>query len=131
MNPSCFEPYLFYDKNIFVGFAFLLTYKDITHILYFSVIDHLRDHGYGTMILKMIHDMKKGQRIIADVEREGNTDNDEQRIKRKAFYFKNGFHYSDVKYRWRNENYDVLVYGESFTYEEFHDFWENVDSETI
>lgn len=123
-----FEPYIFYKDNMFVGFAFLLNYKDISHILYLSILEQYRNQGLGSEILSLIHDLKINQRIIVDVERQNELmNNNLQRIKRKQFYFRNGYKTTDIKYRWRNEDFDVLIYGNHITYEEFENFWENVD----
>jgi len=114
----------FYDDDIFCGFACLLTYSDITHILYFAIDETLRGKGYGTMALKAMRRMKPNHRFIADIEVETPTaDNNEQRRKRKQFYIGNGYIESEVAYGWRQENYEILVCGGSLTEKEFDDFW--------
>ena len=46
----------FYDKDEnFCGFASLLTYGGITHILYFAIDEQYREHGYGSEALKLMH----------------------------------------------------------------------------
>ena len=46
----------FYDKDEnFCGFASLLTYGGITHILYFAIDEQYREHGYGSEALQLMH----------------------------------------------------------------------------
>lgn len=121
------EVIAFYDNNLFCGFACLLTYRDITHIIYFAIEDTLRGKGYGSAALKAVSDMKKGKRIIVDIEvKKENAFNNEQRIKRKYFYLHNGYTESGVKYNWRHESYEILVRGGTLSKKDFQDFWENI-----
>ncbi len=41
----------FFDGEVFCGFASLLTYGDLTQILYFAIEDSLRGKGYGLQAL--------------------------------------------------------------------------------
>ncbi|MDD3174181.1 MAG: GNAT family N-acetyltransferase [Herbinix sp.] len=122
------EVIAFYDGTIFCGFACLLTYQDITHIIYFCIDDTLRGKGYGSEALAAMREMKSGNRIIVDIEIENeHALNNEQRIIRKKFYLRNGYIESDVKYRWRNESYEILVCGGIISKKEFHSFWKSID----
>ena len=59
----------FYDKDEnFCGFASLLTYGGITHILYFAIDEQYREHGYGSEALKLMHTLYPKNRFIADLE---------------------------------------------------------------
>ena len=55
------------EGDRFIGLAILLTWQDITHILYFAVLEALRGHRYGSEILRLIHDSHPNHRVIADV----------------------------------------------------------------
>lgn len=124
------EVIAFYDNTLFCGFACLLTYKDITHIIYFAIDDALRGKGYGSQALTAIHKAKPGNRIIVDIETENNyADNIEQRQKRKHFYLRNGYIESEVSYNWRDESYEILIYGGVLLEKEFDSFWENISQE--
>lgn len=125
-NQSIGEIYYFYEDS-FVGFACLLCSNDIYHIIYVSIIDALRDKGYGSRIVQTICKMKEGNRVIVDIEKEDiNANNNQQRIKRKQFYLKNHFEETDVKYRWHYDNYEILSYGGNITHYEFNAFFDNI-----
>lgn len=115
----------FYEGERYCGFAILLTWKDITHILYFAVENTLRDRGYGTDALKLLRTLRPDNRFIADIEVDDvHAPNHGQRQKRKQFYLRNGYRESGVTYEWQGEHYEILVSGGTVTLQENDDFWE-------
>ena len=111
-------------KTEFIGFVVLLSCKHLTHILYFAVEEIRRGYGFGSQILRLVRELHPRNRILADVEEViPGADNAEQREKRIAFYLRNGYRPSEVRYRWQEENYVILVDGGTLTQQEFHDFW--------
>lgn len=126
-SSDCSEIYAFYDCDIFCGFVSLLTYGDITHIIYFAVNDKLRGQGFGSGILQCLEALKSKARIVADIEAQiPDAPNLELRKNRKKFYLKNGFIPSGVTYDWRGDSYEILVKGGELTEKEFWDFWQSV-----
>jgi len=122
----------FYDNTLFCGFACLLTQQNITHIIYFAIDDNLRGKGYGSAALTAMRELKPVNRIIVDIEMEEKYSlNNEQRKKRKTFYLRNGYIESGVEYGWRQESYEILVYGGTISKKEFHSFWKNVSFKNI
>ena len=112
------------DGDRFAGLAVLLTYQDITHILYLAVEEGLRGCGYGSRILALIRERYPGQKIIADLELpEADTPNEVQREKRIAFYRKNGYCLTGIVYRWEGEDYCIMASGGTVTREAFGKFW--------
>lgn len=109
-NPMVCNDFLaFYNEEQFIGFACLLSYLDLAHILYFAVDTHLRSNGYGSKALDAMHEFKKDMRIIADLEKERvGADNNEQRRKRRSFYLRNGYKPSEVSYRWHEDEYEMF-----------------------
>ena len=99
----------FYDKEEnFCGFARLLTYGGITHILYFAIDEQYREHGYGSEALKLMHTLYPKNRFIADLELDIPTAEIEpQRHLRRAFYLRNGYTPSEVRYDWQGEQYEI------------------------
>ncbi|HCL02060.1 MAG TPA: N-acetyltransferase [Lachnoclostridium phytofermentans] len=125
------EVLAFYDGTCFCGFACFLTCGDISHIIYFAIEDFLRGKGYGTEALSAMFKLKKGKRIIVDIEVEDEHEvNNTQRQKRKQFYLRNGFCETEVKYRWRQESYEILSLGGIVSADEFRDFWEQIYSDS-
>ena len=116
-----------YDGEIFCGFYSTLTFGNTTHILFLAVDDKLRGCGYGSAILKLISHRYSQNRIILDIEAEDSTaSNNEQRIRRKSFYEKNGYTESGIEYSWRGVPYKILIKNGTITEREFDDFWDNL-----
>ena len=117
----------FFDGEVFCGFACLLNDEDITHIIYFAIDEDLRGKGYGSLALELTERQFPQNRFIVDIEADDpSAGNEFQRQKRRAFYLKNGYVPSEVRYRWQDENYEVLVRGGDFRKEEFTAFWKHI-----
>lgn len=120
------EAFCFYDADLFVGMAAVMNSPDITHIVYLAIEDNLRGHGYGSKALVLLHDFYSGKRIMVDIERpDGTSDNEQQRLQRKQFYLRAGYTDTPVKYRWRNENYEILSFGGEVSEQDYKDFWKH------
>ncbi|MBQ7124094.1 MAG: GNAT family N-acetyltransferase [Oscillospiraceae bacterium] len=119
-----YETFAFYQDDVFCGFAILLNSLDISHIIYLATIPELRGKGLGAKALGAISRIKSSMRIIVDIERElpGNPEN-ELRRRRKNFYLRNGYHETEVRYRWQDEYYEILVFGGELSSEDFGNFW--------
>ena len=109
----------------FIGLAILLTWQDITHILYFAVLEELRGRGYGGEILRLIRDAHPNHRVIADLEAPfDEAPNLPERQRRMAFYERNGFSQTEIRYAWRGERYVIVSMGGDVSEDEFEHFWE-------
>lgn len=124
------EVVAFYEQGVFRGFAGLLSCHDISHIIYFAIEEENRGRGLGTRALEAMHAMKKGCRMIVDVEDESeNAPNNAQRRRRIDFYRRSGYVPSEVRYNWRDEDYVILVRGGGLTGAEFGEFWRGIEAD--
>lgn len=122
-----YETFGFYQDDIFCGFAIMLNSLDISHILYFATLPELRGKGFGAKALAAMARIKKGNRIIVDIERElPGCEENEIRRRRKNFYLRNGYSETEVRYRWQDESYEILVSGGSLSKEDFGAFWKSL-----
>ena len=122
-----YETFGFYYEGAFCGFAIVLNSLDISHIIYFATLPEMRGKGLGAKALAAMGRIKKGRRIIVDIEKEipGLEDN-EIRRRRKNFYLRNGYSETEVSYRWQDEAYEILVFGGKLSKEDFGNFWKNL-----
>ena len=119
-----YETFAFYDDGVFCGFAILLNSLDISHIIYFATLPEVRGKGLGAKALSSIGRIKSKMRIIVDIEREvPGCEENEIRRRRKNFYLRNGFSETEVRYRWQEEAYEILVLGGKLSGEDFGNFW--------
>lgn len=122
-----YETFAFYLNGAFCGFAILLNSGDISHILYFATEPELRGKGLGAKALGSLRRIKEGMRIIVDIERElPNCHENEIRRRRKNFYLRNGYSETEVRYRWQDESYEILVSGGELSREDFGGFWKSL-----
>ena len=118
------ETFCIFDDNLFVGMAVVMNSPSIAHIIYLAIEDSLRGHGYGSQALKLLHEFYSEKKTMVDIERcDGTSKNEEQRVLRKQFYLKSGYSETSVKYRWRNENYEILSFGGNITEQDYNEFW--------
>ena len=83
----------YYDNELFCGITFTIELNNNIYILYIAVTENLRSKGYGTKILNYIKNYYNNNTIYLAIEPlDKNADNYEQRLKRYAFYEKNGFY---------------------------------------
>lgn len=100
-----------YDDR-FVGLLNLIYHGDIVLVFYFAVSRDMRGRGCGSRILDALKTESAGKRIVLYIEPlEDDCPNPDQRVKRRAFYGKNG--YTDCGYQIaeRGVLYDVLSCG--------------------
>lgn len=82
----------FYDGDIFCGFTFSASQGDIFYVMFFAVADEIRGQGYGSAILDHLKQTNPGKTILLNVELlDEAAPNYDQRVRRMAFYGKNGF----------------------------------------
>ena len=117
-----------HEGDTLCGFISLLSWRDITHIMFFAVAEDMRSRGVGTQALRMLRTQKPGARIIADVEAEDPAaPNHAQRFRRRQFYLRCGYAPTRIHYAWRGESWDILSSGGDVTEAEFRAFWRHFD----
>ena len=101
-------------------------YKDIVFVFYLAIDKGTRGQGYGSKVLKSIKQKYRNYRIILCIEPvDKNSNNYEQRMKRKKFYLKNEFKDSNYTIKERNILYEMLYYNENVTLQEFQELMKN------
>ena len=81
-----------YDDEDWVGAVFFSTHKDLVYVWIFAIDDTVRSKGYGSAVFTEIKRLYPNHRILLGIEEpHENAKNNEQRIKRKQFYERNGF----------------------------------------
>ncbi len=98
------------DKPI--GLAYLVEYGEIVYLFFFAVAAEERGKGYGGEILKAVIEKTRGKKLfLAREQIDGNTENNAQRISRRAFYLRNGFCDAPFKIKEAGVVYDGMTFG--------------------
>lgn len=108
------------EDGEFIGFLYLITYKDLVYLFYFAIDDSRRKKGYGSRILQQLKQRYEGKRLFLAREKlDKSAPNYQQRVKRHEFYMKNGFH--DMPYQIREASviYDVMGVGGDVSAKEY------------
>ena len=110
----------YYDGPDFAGFSYSLRSKTSYYLLFLAIPSQQQSKGYGRQILQEVA-RRAGQRPIFLVIEplDESADNYEQRLKRLAFYEKNGYQLTDYIYFENQEVYQVLTNQISTDFQDF------------
>ena len=101
--------YSIFDSSTWVGFVYLINYKDLSYVFYFAISDDSRGKGYGGATLKALKEAYPSSRFFLAIEEiDSKYDNYRQRVSRKAFYEKNGFQLLNQKMYESGVVYDLM-----------------------
>lgn len=96
-----FVLYGFYLCENLVGFVHLANKEEFVHLNYLAVSKKYRSCGIGSYIIRWVKNQFNNKSLVADVENlDSNAENNEQRIKRLKFYYKNGFRDGITEFDW-------------------------------
>lgn len=108
-----------YDNNKWVGFLYTKEYKQIISVKFFAIAELLRSSGYGSKVMDSMNEKYSDKRIVLTIEElDEKKENYQQRVKRKAFYEKNGFSSTGFIIREPAERQEVLIRGGTISQEE-------------
>lgn len=100
------------DNDEWIGFLYVVNYRDLSYVFYFAVDDSKRGRGYGTAILKAARKKYSGRRFFLAIEEvEDKYRNYIQRLKRLHFYERVGFVRTGQKMQEANVIYDLMSIG--------------------
>ena len=110
------------ENEVLQGFVIVIPYKDMVMVDYLAVSSKVRSCGTGSKILQEVCRRFSGKKIVLLIERLDDTaENNEQRIARRKFYFKNGFTSSSIYTTGRGGNMEILNFGGTVSVEEYMD----------
>ena len=109
-----------YDGSEWVGWTYIITHDSMAYIFYLAIDDAKRGQGYGTAALQAIRQKYANYRIFLSLEAlDKDADNYRQRLKRHAFYEKNGLKDLPHKIREASVVYSVMGFDDEIKPEEY------------
>ncbi len=115
------DAWAFYEGG-FVGFAILLS-DDALHMAYlsyFTIDGACRSRGYGAAALAKLAEVYEGYQIVLDMERmDEEADNYGQRLRRLAFYERNGYRRAKVGFQYFKMDLEIMCSRGQFREQEF------------
>lgn len=109
-----------YDDNRFVGFTVIKVHKDIAYLFFLAICSECRGLGYGSQAIATLKALYPDYCKVVDFEMiDDNAPNNEQRIKRKNFYLRNGFNETGLFLTYLGVDFEVMSMDGIFAPETF------------
>ncbi len=110
----------FWEDEVLCGVLFYNVGKTMVYLFYLAVNRELRSKGYGRKLLAWLKKNYPDKSIAGNIEPTGfHADNEEQRVRRLAFYERNGFHRVSCRLSDDSGLYDIISTGEEFAEDEY------------
>ncbi|MGT2681560.1 GNAT family N-acetyltransferase [Streptococcus porci] len=98
------------DGKKVIGFSYSIAGKSADFLLFLAVSPEFQSQGYGTAMLQNVKNSAGEKPLIVAIEPPFELcDNAEQRLRRLAFYEKNGFQLTEHFYQENVETYQVMT----------------------
>ena len=118
---------IIYEHDTWIGFIYTTEYKDIVFVQFFAISESCRSGGYGSKVMNSMRDMHSEKRIVLNIEElDKQAENYQQRLKRKAFYGKNGFSSSGYIVKEPGERLEMLILGGSISKKEIEAMYKSL-----
>jgi len=118
--------FAFYDGDVFLGLTYTISFKDMTYLWYLAIQSDLRSKGYGSQIMRYLHELYPNNRIVLNLDIQDETAMDSEiRKKRKEFYIKNGYSSTGYLCTFHGNKLDVMSINGNVTFDEFSSIFKN------
>lgn len=111
-----------YDDETPIGFAVILKNEECGYVYFIAIDSNTRSKGYGSVAMRKMFELYPNLQLVLDFEViDEKAENNEQRIRRKNFYLKNGFHETGNYTMLRDERFEIVCSGGELRKEAFKD----------
>ena len=115
------------DCNMFIGFMVVQTYKDLAYLFFLAIDPPCRAKGYGSHAIETLQALYPNKKQVVDFEMlDSEAPNNEQRIKRRQFYLRNGYKETGLFLSYLGVDYEVFCMGDNFESQEFKDMMREI-----
>ena len=99
----------FFQHEDLIGFTLILMNEAVVFMVLLAIDRQYRGRGYGSQVLAAIREQYPDRQIILDFEEvTEQSENYAQRVSRKQFYLRNGFHETGRYTKLSNERFEVV-----------------------
>lgn len=110
------------DQDKFIGLIYLVKKDKYLYLFFLAVDDKYQNQGYGSKIIAYLKAKYQDYKIMVLIEDlDELADNHEQRIKRLAFYQRNGFIRLNYKIKEAMVRYELIGNDEKINNHNFYD----------
>lgn len=102
------------------GLAITLIYKDMVLLDYFAIDENARGNGLGSEAIQLIKQRYETKRLLLEIETPNEqASNNEQRVRRKQFYHKNGLVDTNIFVNIYHLDMELLTDGSYVTFDDY------------
>ena len=121
------------EEGHFCGLAIMIISGDLVLLDYFAVEPACQGAGLGSIVLRELQERYGRERIVVEIERTAGAEaeaaeNYRDRLRRKAFYLKNGMKETGLQVKLLGVEMEVLTFGRKLTFREYASIYEKVFS---
>lgn len=118
------------EEGLFVGFMVVKVYKNLAYLFFLAIEPTSRSKGYGSRAIETLKARYPGKKQIVDFEMtDENSDNNEQRKKRRDFYLRNGYKETGLFLSYFGVDYEVFCIDNDFDAEDFKEMMNTIQVE--
>lgn len=111
-----------YEEEEPIGFAVLLKNAACGYLYFIAIDQRMRSKGHGTAAIRELMKAYPALQLVLDFEIiDEKAENREQRLRRKNFYLRNGFHETGNYTMLRDERFEVVCSGGELNQAAFKD----------
>lgn len=115
------------EKGEFVGLAIMVLYCDLALLDYFAILPEKREGGIGSAAFQLLKKRYGDKKFFLEIESpEVESDNTEQRIRRKAFYLKNGMTILPFMVKLFGVEMEILTDNCSLDFQEYYGIYQDI-----
>lgn len=115
------------ENGVFLGLAITMHYGGLVLLDYFAVAPYARCAGTGSRALAELQKRYQGKKFLLEIESTvGVTEPEDQRLRRKAFYLRNGMEAGDFLVSLFGVEMEIMTFRCSVTFPEYHEIYRHV-----
>ena len=108
-----------WDEEEFVGYSTVYPGKVLSYVFFLAVHSKMRSNGYGSRILNLLRKQYPDKKLVLDIEPTDSSmeahaisyEENQLRLRRKAFYLRNGFRESGYLIKYLGMTFEILYDG--------------------
>lgn len=115
------------DDGEFAGLCITMLNDDVVLLDYFAIEEGVRGKGYGGKTLTKLRERYKGKKLFLEIEQPDEAaDNNEERVRRKQFYLRNGFLEAGIYVRLFGVDMELLCYDCELNFQEYFNLYRSI-----